>query len=243
MHPKNNQNLEMLAVVAKGLGELKEKVVFVGGATIGLYLSDPGTSEPRPTDDVDCVVEAASRAKYSELEERLRRLGFQHKTGEGEPICRWQFSGISVDVMPADSKILGFENRWYPDGMANAAKTTLPDGQEIAVFSLPYLTASKIEAFLDRGRGDFVASVDLEDIVTLADGCADFQTRIVQAPKKVRAYIAKHFKGFLADDRFQDALPGHLLGPSPTGRTERILTIVREIVGPSKWPTPLRVRP
>lgn len=74
MQPKKNQNIEMLAVVAKGLGELKEKVAFVGGATIGLYLSDPGTSELRPTDDVDCVVEAASRAKYGELEERLRRL-------------------------------------------------------------------------------------------------------------------------------------------------------------------------
>lgn len=87
MQPKKNQNLEMLAVVAKGQGELKEKVAFVGGATIGLYLSDPGTSELRPTDDVDCLVEAASRAKYGELEERLRRLGFQHKIGEVETPC------------------------------------------------------------------------------------------------------------------------------------------------------------
>ena len=231
MHPKKNQNLEMLAVVAKGLGELKEKVAFVGGATIGLYLSDPGTSEPRPTDDVDCVVEAASRAKYYELEERLRRLGFQHKVGEGEPICRWRFNGIIVDVMPADSNIMGFENRWYPDGMANAVKATLPDAQEIRVFSLPYLTASKIDAFLGRGRDDFESSVDLEDIIALVDGCADFQKRIEQAPEKVRSYVAKHFKELLAVDRFQDVLPGYLPGPSPIGRAERVLTILREIAG------------
>lgn len=219
----------MLAVVAKGLGPLKEKVVFVGGATISLYLSDPGTSEPRPTDDVDCVVEAASRAKYGELEERLRRLGFQHKVGEGEPICRWRFSGIIVDVMPADSKILGFENRWYPDGMANAVKATLPDGQEIAIFSLPYLTASKVEAFLGRGREDFQSSVDLEDIIALVDGCADFQQQIEQAPGNVRSYLAKHFKKWLADDRFLDVLPGQVPGPLSARRTERVLVILRDI--------------
>jgi hypothetical protein len=73
MRPKKDQNLEMLAVVAKGLGDLKEKVAFVGGATIGLYLSDSGTAGSRPTDDVDCVVAAAGHAKYYELEERLRR--------------------------------------------------------------------------------------------------------------------------------------------------------------------------
>jgi hypothetical protein len=131
--------------------------------------------------------------------------------------------------MPADSKILGFENRWYPDGMANAVKVRLPDGQEIKVFSLPYMTASKIEAFLGRGRGDFESSVDLEDIVALVDGCADLQGRIEREPKKGRSYISKHFKELLADSRFQDVLPGHLPGPSRIGRAERVLAILREI--------------
>ena len=35
---RTTPNIEMLAVVARGLKNLKEKVVFVGGATIDLYL-------------------------------------------------------------------------------------------------------------------------------------------------------------------------------------------------------------
>jgi len=35
------KNLEMLVEIAKGLGHLREKVVFVGGSTVALYLTDP----------------------------------------------------------------------------------------------------------------------------------------------------------------------------------------------------------
>jgi hypothetical protein len=116
---------------------------------------------------VDCVVEMASRVKYYEVEEELRKLGFKHPTTGSAPICRWEYSGIPVDVMPTEGKVLGFNNRWYAEGMANTRKADLPEGQEIEIFSAPYLLASKIEAFKDRGRGDFLVSRDIEDIVTM----------------------------------------------------------------------------
>jgi len=61
---KHSQNIEMLSIVAKGLGGLKERVVFLGGATVGLHLTSPEAPEERPTDDVDCVVEITSLANY-----------------------------------------------------------------------------------------------------------------------------------------------------------------------------------
>ncbi|MDE2040215.1 MAG: hypothetical protein KGJ45_09380 [Elusimicrobia bacterium] len=69
----------MLAVVARGLRELKDQVVFVGGATVDLYIPNPGGTPLRTTDDVDCVVGIASRVEYGKLEERLRGLGFTQK--------------------------------------------------------------------------------------------------------------------------------------------------------------------
>ena len=54
---KSSRNVEMLGIVAKGLKELKEKVVFVGGATIDLFITDPAAPGTRETDDVDCVIE------------------------------------------------------------------------------------------------------------------------------------------------------------------------------------------
>ena len=44
-----SKNLEMLAIVARGLREMKEKVVFVGGATVELYLTNPGGEPVRAT--------------------------------------------------------------------------------------------------------------------------------------------------------------------------------------------------
>ena len=58
------KNIVMLQIVADGLEELKEKVVFVGGAVTELYADDPASSDIRPTLDVDCVIELSSRLKH-----------------------------------------------------------------------------------------------------------------------------------------------------------------------------------
>ena len=59
--------------------------------------------------------------EYHALEEKLRALGFQNPLDDEKPIlCRWKFRGIKVDVMPTDAAVLGFSNRWYGTGIANA---------------------------------------------------------------------------------------------------------------------------
>lgn len=211
-------NLKMLMATAKGLGPLKDAVVFVGGATIELYLSHP-ILRVRPTDDVDCVVEVLSLIDYQKIEEQLRGLGFTHHMGPDVPICRWEYQGILVDIMPVEGKILGFTNRWYSEGFQKAVGATLPDGQGIRIFDLPYFVASKIEAFKGRGKGDFAASTDLEDIITVLDGVPDFQARIQQAPEGVRTFLQDSFAEFRGDERFLDHLEGHL---PPIGRRERV---------------------
>ena len=58
-----NPSIEMLKIVAKGLRDFKEQVVFLGGATVALHVTDPGATNVRVTMDVDCVVEIASQKK------------------------------------------------------------------------------------------------------------------------------------------------------------------------------------
>lgn len=53
----NLQNLKMLEMAADHLGSLLEEVVFLGGVTVELWISDPAAPEFRPTVDVDVVVE------------------------------------------------------------------------------------------------------------------------------------------------------------------------------------------
>jgi len=71
----HHANVTRIKAVSNALGPLKNDVVFVGGATVSLY-ADRRAIEIRPTDDVDIVVEIATRVEYAELEEQLRKMGF-----------------------------------------------------------------------------------------------------------------------------------------------------------------------
>lgn len=152
-------SLEMLAHIAAGLGPLRDKVVFVGGSTVPLYLTDRGAGTVRPTEDVDCVTEAVTRRQHHAFEAKLEDLGFRHSMQPGAPICRWTYHGLTADIMPAAGEVLGFRNSWYADGCANSRKMSLPGGEVVRIFALPYFLASKIEAFLARGRGERIRSL------------------------------------------------------------------------------------
>ena len=64
-------NIDMLQIVADGLEELKDEIVFVGGAVAELYADDPASSDIRPTQDVDCTIELRTYREHTELEEEL----------------------------------------------------------------------------------------------------------------------------------------------------------------------------
>ena len=115
-----------LGRVAKSLSDLGlTDVVFVGGAVIGLFLTDRAAPEPRTTFDVDVITPETSRAAYNALEQKLRDAGFTQPMGKGDPICRWLIDGVTVDLMPPDEAVLGFSNRWHPAIIEHAHQTTL----------------------------------------------------------------------------------------------------------------------
>jgi len=207
-------NLEMLCKVADALGDLREEVVFVGGAVVNLLLTDPAAVATRPTDDVDVIIEIGGEAERVALRERLVRQGFGEDSSEDAPICRWTTRGIKVDVMPTDSSILGFSNRWYRDALRNAKRATPPGCSPIWVITAPYFVATKIEAFRGRGGGDYLASHDIEDLIVVVDGRQELVDEIDAAPADLRDYVSEAIGELLQDEDFLDALPGHLAGDS-----------------------------
>jgi predicted nucleotidyltransferase len=200
-----------LVLVAKRLGRLREHAAFVGGATLELLISDVAAPPVRPTDDVDVVLPVRSRREFLEdVTAELRRAGFKHDLRDDAPICRWIVEGVTVDVMPADATILGFANRWYDAGLRHAQHVDLEPGLAVRVFTAPYFLATKLEAFKDRGRGDFLGSADLEDIVAVVDGRAELLSEVASASSELRSYLAAEFQGLLANGDFLESLEGHL---------------------------------
>jgi len=179
----NHNNIVRIKAIAGLMDQLHEDVVFVGDATVSLY-ADLKATESRPTDDVDIIIELASYHKYVVLDERLRDAGFVNDAASGV-ICRYQIQGITVDIMPTHPEAIGFSNKWYPDGFKESITVNI-DGKSIKIFSLPYFIASKLEAFNNRGKGDYRFSSDFEDIVYVLENNSQVQNLIMGDSPEVR---------------------------------------------------------
>lgn len=204
--------LDALRRVARRLDVVREEMVFLGGAFVPVLLTDPGASEPRPTLDVDVVVEVTTRLQYHEFTERLRPHGFSNDTSEGAPLCRWLSADDKLDVMPQRGDIIGEMNSWYPVVLATSWRFELAPGLQIRGANPPAWIATKVEAFRNRGGNDFQASQDMMDLMTVVDGRDELALEIEQADARLCQYIRDAFADWLASSDFLDALPGHLPG-------------------------------
>ena len=75
----------------------------------------------------------------------------------------------------------------------------------------PYFIGTKLEAFFGRGRGDYLTSHDMEDIINFINGRVEILEDIENSEPDLKDFIIKSLQGFLEDELFLEALPGHLL--------------------------------
>ncbi|MCF8332064.1 MAG: hypothetical protein K9H84_06395 [Bacteroidales bacterium] len=57
--------------IARALGDLNKRVVYVGGAVVGLYINDPAADDIRPTEDIDISLEITSQGELENLRQEL----------------------------------------------------------------------------------------------------------------------------------------------------------------------------
>lgn len=219
-----------IEIVATALGDLRGQIMFLGGATVGLLVTNPLAPLARLTDDVDFVVDVAGYAEYVQLITRLREIGFVEDAA-GRPTCRWLLGEIKVDVMTTGAAP-GPTNRWYAEAMANAQPFALTSEVSVLVITPPYFIADKLDTLGDGRRGDYVSSHDLEDVITVIDGRDAIESDIRSAPPSVRKFLAQRFAKLLADPSFVDAIPGHLPGDTASqARLPVVIARMRAIAG------------
>lgn len=215
-----NPNLELLELAVAQLGQLTDELVFLGGCATGLLITEAAAPPLRVTRDVDTIVQVASLAEYHHFSEKLRGQGFREDISEEAPLCRWVADLVVLDVMPTDSSILGFSNRWYPSAIAHADWTGLPSGKSIRMVSAPYFLITKLEAFDGRGHGDYLMSHDIEDIVAVFDGRKELVDEVRAASSELIKVLVERFKGLLQESYFVDSIMGICL---PMQRVRNVL--------------------
>lgn len=211
-----------LLPVVERLNETGVPFVLVGGVAVPFYLSDDLADHVRPTKDIDVIVAAAKLSQFDRIEERLRKFGF---VNHPEIRHRWLLGDTLIDVLPAESDIMVTINRWYPATFDTAEVIEIAPGHGVRIASPACFLATKMEAFSDRGRGDFLASHDLEDFVSVIDGRHSIIEDVAgNCPPDVRDFLRISVKRLLEIREFLDALEGYL---PPNRRTEDRLLQLR----------------
>lgn len=213
----DDPNLPYLRQIAEALGDLREQVVFLGGAVAGLLVTDPLADGVRATRDVDAVVNA-NRSTFHRIEQAVAKRGFARDV-QSDVICRWihKDSGVLFDLMPVQPEVLGFSNRWYPYAVESAEPVELSPGVTIRLVSAVAFIATKLEAFAGRGEGDFLTSHDIEDVFNIVDGREELVTELAAAPAELRQAVSNAFQRLLSDPDFASALPGLIAEPERAG--------------------------
>ncbi len=206
-------NIVRIKAVQNSLGDLRDKVVFVGGATVSLY-AQREAREIRETEDVDILLEIATNWDYAAIEEQLRSFGYQNDP-DSRFVGRYLLSGLMVDLMATDERILGFSNAWYKEGFQTAIDHQIDDLITIKIFDCPHFIASKIEAFKNRGKGDGRLSSDFEDIVFILENRPSVWEEMEQANSPLKEYLKQEFQTFADNPYIEEWIGSHSSFYSP----------------------------
>ncbi|MDO5970902.1 hypothetical protein Q4Q35_13905 [Flavivirga aquimarina] len=217
-------NIATVVEVAKGLKELKEKMIFVGGAVVSLYTDDPSADEIRPTGDVDLAINLINYSAWAQMQERLANLGFCPDP-EGHAICSYLYKGISVDIMPSEDGPIGSANRWYQEWFKNLWTKEI-EGTTISILSAPCFLATKFEAFKNRGT-DYRTSHDFEDIVYVLDNRTTIVEEIQKETEGIQQFLKEELNKVYTSATFTEIISCHI---HPLILEDRLPIITEKIV-------------
>lgn len=222
-------NNERLRRVAEGLGDLGERVVFVGGCVAQLYATDSAAAGVRPTEDVDCVVDLSSYADYTVFSDQLRERKFSNSIRPGDPICRWSFQDEIVDIMPCEDSPIGPSNRWYKPGMRHRVVYEISQGILIRVLPVIYYVATKLEAIRSRGGEDLRFSHDFEDVVYVLNYSGELESQLrASVDQELNEFLKDQFRSLLGRPYIQEEILS-ALPYGESGEASRILQIMKRI--------------
>lgn len=189
-------NLDVVARVARALGDLNGEVVYIGGAVISIYATQPGADLPRVTEDIDVCVQVSTFSQMESLRERLATKNI-YPDPQGVHMYRYTYKGVSIDFIPYEATAFGPTNSWLKLGFDLAYKTSVA-GVEIAVLPVSLFLATKWEAFNNRGT-DPRYSHDFEDIIYVLDNSMEIvedadknAANVLESLKTMSSFILHH---------------------------------------------------
>lgn len=220
---------EKLEILAQGLGNAKERVVFSGGMLTAFYATDVYAPKHRSMGEIECILNAPTMAEFLNWDRELRQKGFNPTYDPQPPVTEWEYQGITVDIYPSRPEIVRHPNRWFEEGVFHAVKHPLPSGICIRMMSGPYFLASRIESFLHAHSFSLRNNKDFEDIVFLLNNRSELLDEVADSFHEVRAYIQGFFYQLLNHKDLREGLYYSLPFQGGESEAERVMYIMEEM--------------
>lgn len=187
-----DSNIAMLQLVAESLGDMKKKVVFLGGTIIPFLLTRKVPLDLRPSRDVDFIVDFDSKEELYEFEDELWEQGFKRvSTGA---VSKWKINDVSVDVLPA-GPVLDFNNKWCNEAMDHPRRANIGKGMVIDIMPAPCFLGVKLTGFYRRGKDSYARSFDIYDLLVIMAGRPEIEKEIQEdASRELREYLSRELK-------------------------------------------------
>jgi predicted nucleotidyltransferase len=217
----SHPSLDRIARVAEALGDLRDRVVFIGGAIAPLLQTHPPFPRARPTKDVDAVAATTSYRDIEALDQALRARDFRTppapSTAENAGgrrqthVHKWLApGGIEFDLVPSGAHLGGSGSLWDQYALELAETVDIRKGLSIKHADAPTFLAMKWAAHHDRGKDDPVNSTDLEDILALIASRPTIIDELQRSPPELSQYVRDQTAGFLRNPDVGDLLAAHL---------------------------------
>ena len=207
---REHPSVRRLVQLARALGPLTERVVFIGEAIAPILQIDPPFASARVTKDVGGVAATISYGDAAELGDALRTRGFREAALERHP-HRWIApDGNRFDLVPAGDYLGASGQNWDEVAIATARRTGLEPDIAVRHASAPAFLALTWAAFADRGAGDPFASYDIEDILALLASRRTIVEDVAASPESVREFLRERFAWLATHRDFDDLLAATL---------------------------------
>lgn len=175
-----------------------------------LLHTDKQLPEPRPTHDVDGVLDAPTYAAPGDLQAELRAAGFKEEPFAGQLAHRWRSPDNDiVDLVPP----LGFggsQQIWDRIALESFEERVIEPGVRIRHVGAALFLAMKFAAYNDRGAADPLYSHDLQDIIALAACRPPLVEDVASSDKRVQEFVTSQALHLTDDGLFEDMLSAHL---------------------------------
>ena len=222
-------NRERLAIAARAIEPLLNRVVFTGRQVAELLATNPVVAMPRSTFASDAVLRVLSTASLDRVAVDLQRLGLR-RVAHSATSDQWSVdTNVTLDL----TYVAGDESDPSTIWLEYASLLTMPvdvgNGLSARITGAPALLALDWAAFRAGGESA-LDSGELEDIIVLVAGRAEVMHEVGAAPPELRSFVASETRRFLEYDGaghvIQFAIPGARQFPMLADRaTERLRSI------------------